>query len=238
MRLDYAFWPAVEEYLRKEDRLIIPTGSVEQHGPAVALGIDYIIATAVAEAAADRLGLYCAPPLCYGMSLHHGAFAGTASLTPSAYLHMLTDLLAFFVGHGFRRLALVNGHGGNVPSLKAAAAEVSYRHDGARVAVVNWYDAEGVCRRVAEEFGPSEGSHATPSEISVLMYLRPELVGDVTAVSKTDGDLIRWHPGPKDLREYYPQGAVGSDPRLATPALGRDLFELAVEGVVDIVTRL
>jgi len=238
MRLDYAFWPAVEEYLKKEDRLIIPLGSVEQHGPAVALGIDYIIAAAVAEAAGERLGLYVAPPLVYGMSLHHAAFAGTASLTPAAYLHMLTDLFGFFVAHGFRRLALVNGHGGNVPTLKAAAAEVSYRHEGARVVVMNWYEAEKVCRRVEDEFGPSEGSHATPSEISVLMYLRPELVGDVAKVNRTEAGLIKWHPGPKDLRQYYPQGAVGSDARLASPALGKELFELAVEGVVEVVTRV
>ncbi len=81
MRLDYAFWPDVENYLKKDDRLLLPAGSVEQHGPAVATGIDYIIAAAVAEAAAERLGVYVAPPLCYGMSLHHAAFPERRALS-------------------------------------------------------------------------------------------------------------------------------------------------------------
>jgi len=238
MRLDYAFWPDVEDYLKKEGRLILPVGSVEQHGPAVAMGIDYIISTAVAEAAGEKLGLYVAPPLIYGMSLHHAAFAGTLSLTPTAYLHLLTDLLGFLVRHGFRRICLVNGHGGNVPTLKAAAAEVSYEHEGARFLVLSWYDMEGVRMRVEEEFGPDEGSHTTPSEVSLLMYLRPELVGDLSRVARTEGGLILWQPGPGDLRKYYPQGAIGSDPRLASPALGKELFGLAVEGVVEAVSRL
>jgi len=233
MRLDYAFWPDVEEYLKREDRLLVPAGAVEQHGPAVAMGIDYLIAAAVADAAAERLALYAAPPLIYGMSLHHAAFAGTASLKPSSYLHMLVDLLGFFVRHGFRRIVLLNGHGGNVPSLKAAAAEVSYENEGARILICSWYETPEVKRRVEEEFGPDEGSHATPSEVSVLMHLRPELVGDLSAVARTEKDLIRWHPGPWDLRAYYPQGAVGSDARRATPALGKELFDLAVEGAVE-----
>ncbi len=238
MRLDYAFWTDVENYLKKEDRLILPVGSVEQHGPAVAMGIDYIIAAAVAEAVGERLGLYVAPPLSYGMSLHHAAFAGTLSLKPTSYLNMLVDLFVFLTERGFRRVALVNGHGGNVPSLKAAAAEVSYMYEGARFIILSWYDQEGVKRRVDEEFGPFEGTHATPSEISVLMHLRPELVGDIAKVEKTEPGLIEWHPGPADLRKYYPEGVIGADPRRASAALGKDLFNLAVEDVVQALTRL
>ncbi len=238
MRLDYAFWPDVEKYLKKEDRLLIATGSVEQHGPAVALGIDHIIPAAVAEAAGEEMGLYVAPPLIYGMSLHHAAFAGTASLRPSVYLNLLTDLLTFLVHNGFRRIAIVNGHGGNVPSLKAAAAEVSYENEGARILIQSWYDIGEVRLRVEEEFGPSEGDHATPSETSILMYLKPNLVGDVGAVEPTETGLLRWHPGPADLRKYYPQGAIGSDPRLASAELGKELFELAVQGVVEATQML
>jgi creatinine amidohydrolase len=238
MRLDYAFWPDVEDYLRKDDRLLIPVGSVEQHGPAVATGIDYIIPEAVAERVAEKLGIYVAPPLCYGMSLHHAAFAGTASLKPSTYLRLLTDLFDFLAGQGFKRLSVVNGHGGNVPTLKAAAAEVAYEHDDARLLIQSWYDPPAVAARVAEVFGANEGSHVTPSEVSILMYLRPELVGDVSQIVRTEPGLIKWHPGRGDLREYYPQGAVGSDPSLASADIGKELFELAVEGVARAVTDL
>ena len=232
MRLDYAYWPDVEKYLEGDSRLLLPTGSVEQHGPAVATGIDYIIAGAIAEAAAERMGVFAAPPLCYGMSLHHAAFAGTASLKPSSFLHAVVDLLGFFVGQGFTRVVVVNGHGGNVPTLKAAAAQVSYENEGARILIQNWYDVDGVVKLVEVAFGAKEGSHVTPAEVSVLMYLRPELVGDVSQVEPTAPGLITWQPGRGDIRERYPQGAIGSDPSLATPEIGEGLFELAVAGIV------
>ncbi len=237
MRLDHAFWPDVERYLKTDDRLLLPTGSVEQHGPAVATGIDYIIATAVAEAAAERLGVYVAPPLCYGMSLHHAAFAGTASHKPSVYYDVIVDLLAYFARHGFRRVVVVNGHGGNVPTLKAAATEVAYEHDDARVSIQNWYDFAEVAKLVDGYFGAAEGSHVTPSEVSILMYLRPELVGDVARGKPTEAGLITWQPGPADLRQYYPEGVIGSDPSRASAEVGAELFEASVEGVIRIAGK-
>jgi creatinine amidohydrolase len=232
MRLDHAFWPDVERYLKNDERLLLPVGSVEQHGPAVATGIDYLIATAVAEAAAERLGVYAAPPLCYGMSLHHAAFAGTASLRPSVYLAVVVDLLSYFVRHGFRRVVVVNGHGGNVPTLKAAASEVAYEHADARVVIRNWYEPERVAALIEEYFGAAEGSHATPSEVSILMYLRPELVGEVAGIKAPEAGLIGWQAGPGDLRRYYPEGVVGSEPARASAEIGAELFEAAVAGVV------
>jgi len=237
MRLDHAFRPDVERYLKADERLLLPAGSVEQHGPAVATGIDYIIATAVAEAAAERLGVYVAPPLCYGMSLHHAAFAGTASLKPSIYLAMVADLLTFFARHGFRRIVVVNGHGGNVPTLKAAAAEVAYENEGARITIRNWYDSPEVEKLIEEYFGAAEGSHATPSEVSILMHLRPELVGDVAGIKPTEAGLITWQPGPADLREHYPEGNIGSDPARASAEVGAALFEAAVKGVMEVASK-
>jgi creatinine amidohydrolase len=234
MRLDYAFWPDVEEYLKKDGRILLPVGSVEQHGPAVATGIDYIIAAAVAEAAAERLGVYVTPPLWCGMSLHHAAFPGTVSLKASAYLHMLVDLFLFFADQGFNRVTVVNGHGGNVPTLKAAAAEAAYERDGIRILIQNWYDVADVEKRIGEAFGDKEGSHVTPAEVSILMYLRPELVGDVGQLKSTEPGLIAWQPGRSDIREHYAEGIIGSDPRLASAEIGKKLFELAVEGLAKV----
>lgn len=238
MRLDHAFWPDVEKYLGGDDRLLLPTGSVEQHGPAVATGIDYIIANAVAGAAAERLGVYCAPPLCYGVSLHHAAFPGTVSLKPSVYLVVVKDLFVFTLTQGFRRIVVVNGHGGNFGTLTAAALEVSYEYEGVKVAIQNWYDVTAVAKRIGKEFGTKEGSHATPGETSVLMYLKPELVGDVSEVKLTEARSEKTVYSPRDLRSRYPQGAVASEPALASPEIGKELFELAVEGVIEVMERL
>ncbi|UCH79241.1 MAG: creatininase family protein [Candidatus Coatesbacteria bacterium] len=238
MRLDHALGPDVAEYLKKENRLFLPAGSVEQHGPAVATGIDYLIAEAVATEAAERLDVYCAPPLCYGMSLHHASFPGTASVRPSVYLPLVVDLLTFFVDQGFSKIVVVNGHGGNLPSLTAAAGEVAYDRPGVRLKIQNWYQGEAVAARLAEAFADREGSHATPGETSVLMYLRPELVGEVGAVEYAEPGRITWVPGPGDLREHYPQGAIGADPSLASAEIGAELFELAVEGVMEAMAAL
>jgi creatinine amidohydrolase len=238
MRLERTFWPDVERYLKKDDRLIIPAGSVEQHGPAVAAGIDYIIAEAVSNKAADEAGVYCAPALCYGMSLHHGGFPGTASLKPSSYLNMLIDLLTFFVDGGFRRIVVVNGHGGNAAPLKAAAAEVAYERPDARIAPRDWYGVGEVAKLIEEAFADKEGSHVTPAEVSVLMHVDPELVGDVSGIERTPPGLITWAPGRDDLREHYPTGAVGSDPSLASAEIGRRLFEASVRGVLDVLEEI
>jgi creatinine amidohydrolase len=238
MRLERAFWPDVEKYLKTDDRLVVPAGSVEQHGPAVAAGIDYIIAEAVSRKAADEAGVYCAPALCYGMSLHHGGFPGTASLKPSSYLAMLVDLLTFFVDGGFRRIVIVNGHGGNVGILKSAAAEVAYERRGARIAPRDWYGVGEVAALIEETFGDREGSHVTPAEVSVLMHIDPELVGDVSRVERTKPGLIAWAAGRDDLREYYPAGAVGSDPSLASAETGKRLFAASVRGVKEVLEGL
>ena len=132
---------------------------------------------------------------------------------------------------------VVNGHGGNVPTLKAAAAEVAYENEGARITIRNWYDSAEVAKLVDGYFGAEEGSHVTPSEVSILMYLRPELVGDVARVKPTEAGLITWQPGPADLRQYYPEGVIGSDPSRASAEIGAELFEAAVEGVIEVASK-
>jgi creatinine amidohydrolase len=238
MRIDHSTWPEVAEYLKRDNRLILPTGSVEQHGPAVATGIDYVVPTAVAERAAAEADVMVAPPLAYGMSLHHAAFAGTLSLRPTVYLATLIDLFAFMYRQGFRRILVLNGHGGNVPTLKAAAGQASYELEGIRIYVRSYYELPSVKEIIEEEFGPSEGSHATPSEVSMLMYLEPTLVGDLSAQKKSDAGLITWHPAPSDFQKYYPHGAVGADPDLASPELGKRLFEAAAADVVEILGKM
>jgi creatinine amidohydrolase len=236
--MDRSTWPQVAEYLKRDNRLILPTGSVEQHGPAVATGIDYIIPTAVAERAGKETDVMVAPPLTYGMSLHHAAFAGTLSLRPTVYLPMIIDLLAFAYRQGFRRILVLNGHGGNVPTLKAAAGQASYELEGVRIYVRSYYELPSVVEIIEEELGPGEGSHATPSEVSILMYLEPEMVGDLSGQEMSDAGLITWHPAPSDFQKYYPHGAVGADPNLASRELGKRLFDAAVTDVVEILKKM
>ncbi len=235
MRIDYATYLQTEEYLKRDDRIIIPLGSVEQHGKAVATGIDYLIPQAIAERAAEDINLLCTPPLPFGCSLHHAAFPGTVSVRPTTYIALLDDLFVFLYRQGFRRIYCLNGHGGNVPTMKAAASEVSYRLEGVRIYAYSYFDFAEVETLSGEFFGDDGGSHVTPGEVSLLMYLHPELVGDLSSEVKTEPGLIKWHPSPADWKKYYPTGNVGSDPKLATAELGERLFEAAVRGFKELL---
>jgi creatinine amidohydrolase len=107
-------WMQIEEYLRRDDRVVLPTGSTEQHG-FLSLGTDAILAERVSVEAAEPLGVPVLPALPFGMAPYWMAFPGSVSLRLSTYIEVLRDLLDGLETQGFRRVAIVNGHGGNAP---------------------------------------------------------------------------------------------------------------------------
>ncbi len=114
MRVFDANWMQIEEYLRRDDRVVLPTGSTEQHG-YLSLGTDAILAERVAVEAAGPLGVPVLPALPFGMAPHWAAFPGSMSLRLSTYVEVLRDLLDGLESQGFCRIAIINGHGGNMP---------------------------------------------------------------------------------------------------------------------------
>ena len=82
---------AVAEYLKKDQRIILPIGSTEQHGPDAVVGVDHITATGIAYAISKLTGIICAPPLNYGMAMHHLGFKGTMALRPTTYINVIVD---------------------------------------------------------------------------------------------------------------------------------------------------
>src|SRR5437773_9707250 len=111
----------LEEYLARDDRIVLPLGSTEQHA-FLSLGTDSILAERVSVEAAEPLGVPVLPVLAYGLTPYFAAYPGSPSLTPDTYAALLRDLLGSLHGQGFRRFLLVNGHGGNTPGSEAASA--------------------------------------------------------------------------------------------------------------------
>jgi creatinine amidohydrolase len=150
-------WRQVEAYLKHDDRAVIPLGSTEQHC-ALSLSVDSILSERVATEAAEPLGVPVFPVLAYGITPHFSAFPGTVSLRISTYLAIIGDMLDSLARHGFRRILLVNGHGGNAPA-QGFAVEWMATHPDVTVRFHNWWNAPRTRAKV-QEIDPVAG-HAS-----------------------------------------------------------------------------
>ncbi len=110
-------WPDLEEFLRTDDRAIVPVGSCEQHGRHLSFATDYLIPTEIARRVSARTRVPVTPPLCFGMSIHHMDFPGSITLSPDTFTAVVRDIVESLHRHGFRRLLILNGHGGNIATL-------------------------------------------------------------------------------------------------------------------------
>jgi creatinine amidohydrolase len=120
-------WMQLEAYLRRDDRIVLPLGSTEQHA-YLSLATDAILAERIAVEAADPLGVPVLPALAYGLTPYFAAFPGSPSVRLETYLAFVGDLLDSLRDQGFKRFLLVNGHGGNAP-VEALARNGVVVHD-------------------------------------------------------------------------------------------------------------
>ena len=234
IRLALQSWPDVEAYLKNCKGIIIPLGSTEQHGPTGAIGTDALTAEAVALELGRQTGVLVTPAQAYGMAEHHLGFSGTMSLQPATLMAVIHDLVLSLATHGFDRIFVVNGHGGNMATTKAAFAQAygTAASRGLSVAptlrcrLANWFMTGPVMRQVRDLYGDREGQHATPSEISVTLHLHNSLIAKQRPLP--DPAPCGAIHGPSDFRHRYPDGRMGSDPFLAKPEHGSALLNTAV----------
>jgi creatinine amidohydrolase len=147
----------LEEYLARDDRIVLPLGSTEQHA-YLSLGTDAILAELVSVEAVEPLGVPVLPALPYGLTPYFAAYPGSPSLRVDTFLAVLRDLLDSLHGQGFRRILLVNGHGGNVPGV-ALAADWMAANPGAQALFHNWWNAPRTWEAV-QRIDP-DSSHAS-----------------------------------------------------------------------------
>ncbi len=223
-------WEQTKEYLAHDDRVILPLGSTEEHGRHLGLGTDFLEAEAIARGSGQQSGVAVAPTLNYGMSHAQLAFPGTISLRPTTLIAVLEDLVRSFYRHGFRRLLVVNGHGGNGPSLASALHLVTDDLPDLRTKTFEWWtDAESY-RVVTDRLGPQQGSHASPGETAFMLAICPSgvhmerLVGRDAPV-KASREFLN----SRSFLLKYPDGIMGLDPRQATRQVGEALLAKSIE---------
>jgi creatinine amidohydrolase len=203
MRVADCNWMDLERYLEQDDRIVLPLGSVEQHG-YLSLGVDAILSERVAVEAAEPLGVPVLPALPYGLTPYFAAYPGSPSLGVATYLAVLRDLLGSLYGQGFRRFLLVNGHGGN-DAGRTAGEELEAAHEDAQVLWHNWWNAPRAWE-VVQAIDP-DASHA--SWLENFPWTRLEGV-ELPDERKPMADIERMRKlDPVEVRELLGDGSLG-----------------------------
>jgi creatinine amidohydrolase len=207
--------------------VVVPVGATEQHGPHLPVGTDTWGVEHVARAGAERaregaagVPIVVAPTLPFGSSPHHLPFGATISIPTTTYYEVLVAILESLVNDGFRRIFLINGHGGNHELIQIAARDVALRHP-VIVAAGSWWNIawDVLVEAGANDVGRLPG-HAGGFETSLIQALRPDVpLGDLPAAREKD--------------------AAPADPRRFTPLVRTEIHDFwgSIDGFSDAPTR-
>jgi creatinine amidohydrolase len=206
MKISEMNWMQVEDYLKRDDRAVLPLGCTEQHA-YLSLSVDSILSERVASEAAEPLGVPVFPVLGYGITPYFMAYPGTVTLRVSTYLAVVQDVLEGLVQHGFRRILIVNGHGGNTPA-QAVADEVMRAHNAVRIKWHNWWAGPRTMGKV-KEIDPV-ASHASWMEnfpwtrlANAICPTVQKSMSDLAALKQMGAQATRAHLGDGNFGGYY-----------------------------------
>ena len=224
MRFEELNWMDVEAYLKRDDRLMLVLGACEQHG-YLSLLSDSRIPLALADAASQVSGVLVAPALNFGVSPHFMTYQGTISLKLSTYLLAVEDIVRSVYGHGFRRLLVVNGHGGNTP-VTTRLTELCNELADLKVGWYAWWTAPSVIA-VAEKHG-LRPYHAAWSEAFAFTRVAELPQGEKAPAA---GKPVQ---SASESRKLYGDGVFGGAYQ-ADEAVMAELFTAAVQDVVELL---
>lgn len=239
-------WPEVKEAVEAGKIPLLPVGSTEQHGPHLPLITDIFLAYSICVRAAEKApeDLLVMPPVCYGCSEHHMDFPGTISIAGDHFIDYVYDICKSLTAHGFERMIIVNGHGGNTPYLDVVIRQVSNETSSICAMIPWWNLVVEEASRLRESDFPGGMAHSGELETSMWLHLKPESVYMEKAV-KDNGfqksefiwfDLMGKSPAYFSERwsKFSRTGILG-DPTVATAEKGEKLLNAAVENLVRFV---
>ena len=206
MRVSEADWHTIEAYLKTDDRAVLPLGSTEQHA-GLSLSVDSILSERVAAEAAEPLGVPVFPVLAYGVTPYFLSYPGSVSIRIETYVRMVRDILDSLKRQGFKRIVIVNGHGGNQPA-GSLAIEWMADNPGHSVKFHNWWNAPETFAKV-QEVDPV-ASHASWMEnfpwtrlegAELPTQMKPMI--DLSLMRMMDPDKVRAFLGDGNFGGYY-----------------------------------
>ena len=230
----------------KDPIIVIPVGSTEVHGTQSALGTDYMVPAWLAEKIDDMENVIIAPTMPYGVCPYHLSFAGSINIGYEGLYMVLHGIMDSLMSQGAKRFVVLNGHGGNTPSIDRAALEVY--HKGGICASIDWWSV------VAQLDSKFAGGHGDILETSVMMAIDPETVhlemsqpmnskGPSENVTDAYIQAVNYKGGTvrlvRDTKEMAPSGWYGPfDPKDSTAELGLEALDTAVEFVRGFVEEM
>ncbi len=168
--------PEVQEFLKEHDTVIVPVGSMEQHGPAGPISTDILIPQEIARRIAPQIGAVVAPPLSYALSYPHRGFTSEFSLSIDTFMAVIEDLCVAFAEAGFGRIIFLNGHFDNTFAIAYGCAKAAEGlSEGVRAFPVNYWDGLPP-EQAADYISLTKGMHANEGEISAVLAINPDLV--------------------------------------------------------------
>lgn len=248
-------WPEIEEKLKETKMVLMPTGSVEQHGHHVGVGADWIQAWEIAKRAGEKSGALVLPIMCYGVSGHHKEFPGVITLTFDTYKIVVFEILQSLNRYGVEKVLFINGHGGNTSAITEACKEAREEY-GMICAISHWWDI------LSSEkiFGHPPMQHAGYAETALTLASRPEAVrmkkAKLTSTRQVDDEIQFTHPGlahfkggniriplrvidvtnTGSMTEAHPDEVLGTeDYSMITPDYAEKLMEKVVDWLCEFI---
>jgi creatinine amidohydrolase len=231
--------------------LVVPVGSIEQHGNHMPVGTDSILADAIASGGAARAGddvpVLVTPPVWTGSSPHHLSLGGTISLSHDGLLDLLREVADTALENGFDGILFVNGHGGNAAIVSTAVNAIGEEHADVESLGVTYFE---LAAPFVDEIRDSEiggMAHAGEFETSLMLHLCPDLVREdemeATMLEEPYEDSLSdmYEGGPisvyREFESFSETGAIGA-PELATAEKGAELYDRLCDRIADVVREI
>jgi creatinine amidohydrolase len=238
-------WPETRDLLRANEIVLLPVGAHEQHGPGIAMATDTISADGLCRRAAALLGerAAVAPAVPFGVSWHHMHFPGTITLTPETLSTLLVEIVSSLAHHGFPRVAIINGHGGNSAAMTTAVETLRQRVTGSSTRVIGLFGYAFIGEQARALMPEGSMGHGGGDEAAVVYAEAPEYAKpDAFCAPEPHADAaafaaqLRAYGGVHGA--YYDEitsnGATG-DTRHATRAIGNEILDRAAANLARVL---